>query len=191
MNFLGHIYFSDNDKNLMLNNLFGDFVKGKDLSFYPKVVQKGLLLHRKIDDFIDHHPRVLELNRKLYAELPKVSAIAIDLIFDHLLAKNWSKFHCKEYIPFLYEFYTKIDLNKHYYSDEFKLMISKMVEMNWISCYPTLEGLEKACQGVSKRLSFDNNLKFGKDVFLKFESEFESVFFEYMKDAKVKFNIQH
>ena len=191
MNFLGHIYFSNNDKKLMLDNLFGDFVKGKDLSFYPKNVQKGLLLHRKIDDFIDHHPKVLELTHKLYIDLPKVSAIAIDLFFDHLLAKNWSTFHETELNVFLAEFYTSINLNENYYSNDFKLMISKMIEINWISYYPTLEGLEKACQGVSKRLSFENKLKFGKEVFLKFEKEIEPVFSEYMSDAKIKFNIQH
>ncbi len=191
MNFLGHIYFSNNDKKLMLNNLFGDFVKGKDLSLYPDEVQKGILLHRKIDDFIDHHPKVLELTHKLFDDLPKVSAVAIDLFFDHLLAKNWSRFHKTEFNVFLNEFYESIITDKKYYSEEFKFVISKLIELNWISYYPTLNGLEKACQGVSKRLSFENKLKFGKEVFLKFENEIEPVFFEYMEDAKVKFNIQH
>ncbi len=85
MNFLGHLYFSDNKQELMLNNLFGDFVKGKDISRYPIEIQQGITLHRKIDNFIDRHPLVLELSHKLFADLPKVSAIAIDLFFDHLL----------------------------------------------------------------------------------------------------------
>ncbi|MES2590067.1 MAG: ACP phosphodiesterase [Bacteroidota bacterium] len=189
MNFLGHLYFSNNDKVLMLNNLFGDFVKGKDLSFYPKEVQKGIHLHREIDNFIDHHPKVLELTHKLFADLPKVSGIAIDLFFDHLLAKHWNTFHQKELNEFLNDFYVGVNTKQTYYSDEFKYMISKMIEVNWISYYPRLEGLEKACQGVSIRLSFDNKLKFGKEVFLKFEKEIESTFFEFMKDAKVKFNV--
>ena len=56
MNFLGHLYFSNNNPELMYANLFGDFVKGKDLSMYSPQVQKGILLHRKIDDYIDNHP---------------------------------------------------------------------------------------------------------------------------------------
>jgi hypothetical protein len=34
LNFLGHLFLSNNDKDLMLANLYGDFVKGKDLTNY-------------------------------------------------------------------------------------------------------------------------------------------------------------
>ena len=39
MNFLGHLYFSHDDLALMQANLFGDFVKGKDLSRYSLKIQ--------------------------------------------------------------------------------------------------------------------------------------------------------
>lgn len=39
----------------MIANLFGDFVKGKDYSYLPKIVQEGVFLHREIDDFIDQN----------------------------------------------------------------------------------------------------------------------------------------
>ena len=77
----------------MQPNLFGDFVKGKDLSRYPEKIQEGILLHREIDNYIDHHPVILELIHELYIPLPKVAPIAVDLYFDHLLAKKWSEFH--------------------------------------------------------------------------------------------------
>jgi acyl carrier protein phosphodiesterase len=189
MNYLGHLYFSNNDKTLMLNNLFGDFVKGRDLSHFPIEIQKGLILHRQIDDFIDHFPLVNELQHELYEELPKISSIAIDLFFDHLLAKNWKDYHSKEINQFLKEFYESIHLENEFYTDSFKLMISKMLEMNWIAHYSSIDGLNKMCQGVSKRISFDNNLKFGKEVFLKHEKAINQVFRIYMEAAISKFNV--
>lgn len=189
MNYLGHLYLSNNDKTLMLNNLFGDFVKGRDLSHFPLEIQKGLILHRQIDDFIDHFPLVNELQHELYEELPKISSIAIDLFFDHLLAKNWKDYHSKEINQFLKEFYESINLENEFYTDSFKLMISKMLEMNWISHYSSLDGLNKMCHGVSKRISFDNNLKFGKEVFLKHEKAINQVFRTYMEAAISKFNV--
>src|SRR5690554_7679267 len=69
----------------MLANLFGDFVKGKDYTYLPQIIQDGVGLHRQIDDFVDRHPLVSELRLKLYKELPKIAGIAIDLFFDHLL----------------------------------------------------------------------------------------------------------
>lgn len=189
MNYLGHLYLSNNDKTLMLNNLFGDFVKGRDLSHFPTEIQNGLILHRKIDDFIDHFPLVNELQHALYSELPKISSVAIDLFFDHLLAKNWQDYHHKEINQFLKEFYESIKLENEHYTDSFKIMISKMLEMNWISHYSSLDGLHKMCQGVSKRISLDNNLKFGKEVFLKHEKAINQVFRTYMEAAISKFNV--
>ena len=50
MNFLGHLYFSYDNHALMIANIFGDFVRGKDLSDYPEIIQKGITLHREIDN---------------------------------------------------------------------------------------------------------------------------------------------
>jgi hypothetical protein len=68
-------------------------------------------------------------------------------------------------------------------------MIAKMIEVNWISYYPSIEGLDRACNGVSSRISFPNELKNGKQVFLKFEKEIEAVFYPFMEDAKRNFDI--
>ena len=54
----------------MVSNLYGDFVKGRDYSHYPEIVQKGIYLHRSIDNFIDTHPAVTELRLSIYPKLP-------------------------------------------------------------------------------------------------------------------------
>lgn len=190
MNFLGHLYFSNNNHELMLHNLYGDFIKGKDISFYPPQIQEGILLHRAIDSFIDTHPKVLELLKILYPHLPKVSAIAIDLFFDHLLAKNWNNFHQKDLNLYLKEFYSSISLTKFDYKVEFSVFIEKLIKHNWISYYPQFYGLEKSCQGVSNRLSFPNSLDRAPHVFKAFENEITAVFNVYMQDAIVKFTMK-
>lgn len=85
MNYLGHIYLSFGDHELATANLFGDFVKGKNLSHLPQEIQVGIRLHRAIDSFTDQHEAVKEILQLIRADLPKVAPIAIDLIFDHLL----------------------------------------------------------------------------------------------------------
>ena len=62
-------------------------------------------------------------------------------------------------------------------------MLVKMQEDNWLLSYKNLEGLNLSCQGVSSRISFENNLKNGVQVYQKYELEIEKAFFEYMKDA--------
>jgi acyl carrier protein phosphodiesterase len=189
MNYLGHLYFSNNDQELMLNNLYGDFIKGKKINEFSLCIQKGVKLHRSIDNYIDNHHAVKKLLPTLYPLLPKVSSVAVDLMFDHLLAKNWNRFHSQNLNDFLNNFYNSIHFESSEYDNQFKLMISKMISVNWISYYPTIEGLEKACHGVSKRISFPNQLHRGKEVFLLFEDEISNAFETYMIDAIQVFNV--
>jgi acyl carrier protein phosphodiesterase len=191
MNYLGHLFFSNNDSELMLSNLFGDFVKGKDLSQFRPKTQEGITLHRAIDNYIDTHPSVVELLHVLYPKLPKVSGIAVDLFFDHLLAKNWEKFHPEKLNTFLTSFYSNLNTENEEFTAEFKHMIHHLVKVNWISYYPQLNGLEKALNGVSSRISFTNELKNGLPVFLENQSLIESTFEIYMKDAIVHFGISN
>ncbi len=191
MNYLGHLFLSNNDTELMLSNLFGDFVKGKDLSQFRPKTQEGITLHRAIDNYIDTHPAVVELLHVLYPKLPKVSGIAVDLFFDHLLAKNWDKFHSESLETFLSAFYSSLNTENEEFTVEFKHMIYHMVTVNWISYYPRLEGLEKALNGVSSRISFSNELKNGLPVFLENQALIESTFEIFMKDAIVHFGISN
>ena len=180
----------------MLANLFGDFVKGKDYSYLPDIVQKGVLLHRQIDDFVDHHPKVTELRLKLYKDLPKIAGIAIDLYFDHLLAKNWSTYHNQQLDQFIDDFLTYALDAKHQsfsetpfnYPRRYIHLLTLIKRYDWINRYVHLEGLEMASKGLSKRISFENNLNQATGVYVENEREIQSVFEEFMIDAKNKFD---
>jgi acyl carrier protein phosphodiesterase len=189
LNFLGHIYFSGANPELQVYNLFGDFVKGNKFLNYIPEIQHAVLLHRKIDSFIDTHPIVNELKMKLFPHLPKVAGIAIDIYFDHLLAKNWNQFSNIALNDFLKQLYNHVNSKDFsFLSEEFEVFIKRLAKYDWISYYPSLDGLNKACQGVSRRISFENELKNGLHVFLLFEKEIEQAFWEYMKDANLMFN---
>jgi acyl carrier protein phosphodiesterase len=183
MNYLGHLYFSNNDTDCMYANLFGDFVKGKDLSKYAPSVQQGIRLHRTIDSYIDNHPAVRELLHKLYPSLPKVAGIAIDLYFDHLLAKKWEEYHTIPLEQFIDTFHSfEID-QSNYENDLFNMVIRKMKEEKWLYHYKTMYGLTKACEGLSTRISFENVLHTAPDVFNELEIEIEKAFDLFMADA--------
>src|SRR5690554_5531033 len=183
MNYLGHLYFSGDNHALMLANLYGDFVKGKNYTYLPESIQKGVFLHRKIDDFIDHHPKVTQLRLKLYHDLPKIAGIAIDLYFDHLLAKNWEVYHQQKLNEFIDQFLTYALNPKHLSFNEKKFnypqnyihLLTLIKYHNWIKKYIHLEGLNEAASGLSTRISFHNNLNQAVKVYLKHESEIKFV----------------
>lgn len=187
MNFLGHLYFSNNDKDLMLANLFGDFVKGSNFNHFSLKIREGIILHRAIDTYIDQHKDVLELKLLLYEDLPKVAGVAVDLFFDHLLAKSWGNYHIEKYESFLNDFYQHNSDIENDLTDEFKRFISVFRERKWLNYYPTSFGLTKSCEGVSKRISFPNKLADAPEVYNKREKFIYEVFQKYMRDAKEHF----
>jgi acyl carrier protein phosphodiesterase len=185
MNFLGHLYFSNNNTALMKANLLGDFVKGNKFDHHPVTIQQGIKLHREIDSYIDNHALVNDLQRALQAELPKVVSVATDLYFDHILARDWKQFHTKSLEDFLEEFYNDSLTNSYDFAPKFEEMLVKMRKNKWINQYATLDGLDKLCQGVGRRLSFDNALTVAQPVFIKHQKLIEKTFFAFMEDANV------
>ena len=183
MNFLGHLYFSDNDLELMYANLFGDFVKGSDFKAYPDSLIIGIKLHRKIDDYIDNHPDVLKLLHTLYPSLPKVSSIALDLYFDHLLAKYWDNYSIENLRSFTNKFHNYTPSTERYFTHEFTFLIQKMKKDDWLFNYQFHEGLEFASKGLSRRISFENSLYKAPEVYLKHQNAIESTFNKFMDDA--------
>lgn len=188
MNFLGHLYFSNNHGQLQNANLYGDFVRGKDLSHLPSFLEKGIHYHRTIDSYIDNHPAVIELLHSLYDELPKIAGIAIDLFFDHILAKNWKDFHTLPYDDYLNQFYNVEIEDIEHYSTEYLILHAKLKQNNWMHYYQFHDGLTKACEGLSRRISFENKLKDAPDVFLKYETQITETFQIFMKDAQLFFD---
>lgn len=187
MNFLGHLYFSQDHQELMHANLFGDFVKGKNYENYSDIVQRGVQLHRSIDNFIDTNELVVDLMRKLYTDLPKVSSVAIDLYFDHLLARYWDEFHQVKLADYLTDFYASKPTNWEEYPENFQQFIEKLKSYKWMNHYPSFEGLTKACHGVSSRISFENQLVEAPRIFLKKENEITAVFYDFMEAAQAEF----
>ena len=60
MNYLAHIFLSGNNRKVQIGNFVGDAVKGRTYENYPSGFREGILLHREIDDYTDHHPVVRE-----------------------------------------------------------------------------------------------------------------------------------
>ncbi len=172
----------------MVANLNGDFIKGNQYDKLPSILKEGVILHRKIDDFIDTDEEVLLLKRHLSLKLPKVSAIAIDLYFDHLLARNWEKYHTKKLTPFLEDFYMhEITFHDHLHP-KFKYLLERLKSDRWMNNYVNKSGLNHAAIGLSKRISFPNELHKALVVFEENEALITKVFEEFMPKAIAKFN---
>jgi acyl carrier protein phosphodiesterase len=196
MNFLGHLYLSGDQPEIQVANLYGDFFKGTHFETLPSIIHAGVKLHRSIDDFIDHHPIVHELIASLYKELPKVSGIAVDLYFDHLLAVHWSDYHptplrdySDNFFRFALDYVHDFNSDNFQFSADFIELLEIIHQGDWIYNYQFPSGLEFACKGLSRRISFPNELHRAPTVFLAHQHAINSAFRTYMKDAITHFQI--
>lgn len=175
----------------MYANIYGDFIKGSKLSYYPAIVQKGVKLHRAIDFYIDNHKKVLSLKNKLSTDLPKISGIAIDLYFDHLLAIQWSEFKPEPLENFTKAFHNHEFDTNNFENKHFLFLIEKMKSDNWLANYQFSHGLDFACKGLSQRISFSNQLYNAPEIFTTFRSEIKATFDDFMTDAIPFFKQYH
>ena len=183
MNYLGHLFLSNDDWDLMICNLHGEYIKGKGYAHFDPIIRKGIELHRAIDYFTDNHPENLKLKQYCYQKLPKVSGVAIDIFYDHLLSINWKMYHHMNLSEFLDVFFNFSSKHEKYMHPEFIQFLKNLRQFQWIRHYGSEWGLNKMCQGVSQKLSFPNALMDAASFYKENKDKIESSFNIFIVDA--------
>ena len=184
MNYLAHIYLSGNDDLLKLGNFMADEIKGKSYLKYPKEIQKGILLHRAIDDFTDHHPLVSKGAHRFFDELRHYNGVVIDMIYDHILAKNWDRYCDLELASFAEEFYLLLDSNQHLLPKKISKVVPYMIEHNWLLSYADLDNLTRILKQMNNKTKHETQLHKGVDIYLLHQNEFEEEFRSFFEDIR-------
>ena len=80
--------------------MLGDFVKGPVLSDWPTDVAFGIRLHRRVDVLTDSDSAWKASRDRFPKALRRFAGIAVDLFYDHILARDWSRHHAEELAVF-------------------------------------------------------------------------------------------
>ncbi len=160
MNFLAHIYLSGDDEEIKFGNFIGDAVKGNQFMQYNEQIRKGVMLHRLIDHYTDHHPIVEQSKNRLRSKYHKYSSVIVDMVYDHYLAANWhdySSIPLKSYVQSAY-----FVVLKRYFilPAHIKKILPFMIYSNWLASYANLEEMQKRFEGMSKRAKFESGMQY-------------------------------
>ena len=152
MNFLAHLHIADHCSSHLLGNLLGDFVKGDPSKQYQADISNGIKLHRFVDRITDHHPIVEECKPHFKGAARRFAPIALDMFWDHCLAKHWHTFHQCSLDQFVSDAYQRVyrDVGDDL-PERFLLLHSKMWSGGWLQSYQDLENIEFALHRMSKR----------------------------------------
>ncbi len=185
MNYLAHIYLSGVNRELKFGNFIADSVAGKQYKNYSETIQKGILLHRAIDDFTDNHNIFRKHTKLLFKDYRHYSRVIVDLYYDHFLASLWSQYNSQKLEDFTKEFYDQIEEEFELLPDKMKRAFPYMKSQNWLLQYRTISGLELILEQMENRTKFDSNLKKSISNLVENYDVFKNGFVVFFQDLQI------
>ena len=181
MNFLAHIYLSGNSNEIRLGNFIADYVKGAEHTRYPTLVQRGILLHRKIDYFTDTHPIVKQHKLLFQPKYRKHAGVVTDIVYDHFLASEWHHFSDTPFDDYVDQVHDWLNDYMDSIPLEMRKIMPGFIRNNWLRSYKTLEGIESVLIGMSKGTSMPPENTFAIYVMHKNYQNLKKDFFAYFE----------
>ncbi|MBV7533630.1 ACP phosphodiesterase [Chitinophaga sp. sic0106] len=155
MNHLAHAYLSFGDPEIITGNLIADFVKGRrQLELQEKAIQKGILIHRAIDTFTDQHPVTAQAKAYFKPSARLYSGVFTDLVMDHFLATDTSRFTDDSLYTFSRQVYWLIGERADGLPPAFLEMFGYMKEYDWLYNYRYIEGIGRSLRGIARRAKY-------------------------------------
>lgn len=152
MNYLAHAYLSFDDAGILTGNMISDFVKGKKRYDYPESIQRGIQLHRDIDQFTDSHNEVKKAREPFRPAYRLYAGAFIDVAFDHFLAMRLNGQHDLKQVTTSY--YEKLDTQAAHFPPIFAQMFPHMRTHDWLYNYQFLPGIERSFGGLMRRSKY-------------------------------------
>ena len=154
MNFLAHLYLTrDLSEETIIGNFIADAIKGKrNYALYSLDIQRGMDIHREIDHFADLHPEFKKGTSRLNLNHGKYSGIVLDILYDHILAQNWVKYHQIELSEFAQSQYLLINKHEHLLPEFTKYWFQVMRNDNLLTAYADESGIEDVLDRMDQRI---------------------------------------
>ncbi|WP_417941442.1 ACP phosphodiesterase [Flavobacterium sp. RS13.1] len=184
MNFLAHIYLSGENDLIKIGNFMADGIRGKQFEHFPDDVQKGIILHRFIDTYTDSHDVFRRSTKRLHEKYHHYAGVIVDIIYDHFLAKNWTKYSDEKLDDFINRFYTSLHDNYAILTEKTQDLMPYMIERNWLLSYRTVEGIHQILTQMDRRSKNISKMQFASEELKQYYTDFEEEFTTFFKDIQ-------
>jgi acyl carrier protein phosphodiesterase len=164
MNFLAHLHLSGNNDYIKIGNFIADSVKGKNYQNFHPEIQKGILLHRKIDEFTDLHPVTRKINTYFNERYRKHSGIVTDIIYDYFLANDWERYSNIRYEDYVADVYNLLMQNFRILPLRIKKILPFFIGKNRLMNYRSIEGIKSVLTAMAKYTSLPAEQDFAIEI---------------------------
>ena len=166
MNYLAHIFLSGDHLDRQLGGFLGDFVKGpldgESLQAWrecwPDELIQGIRLHRRLDAFVDAWSPYQECVEMLGPDYRRWGGVAMDVFFDHLLARHWGRYS-DVYLPdYSAAFYQWCEQRQELMPERAQQFIARArVNDLWVG-YGDVNIFLPVLERIDQRVRFETNL---------------------------------
>jgi acyl carrier protein phosphodiesterase len=153
VNFLAHLHLADPDPELMLGGIVADFARNPEIATLPEGVQRGVQLHRLIDGFTDRHPVVHRSITRVSSRLGWFAGLTIDIYYDHILARDWSRYATEPLRDFTNRAYSLLETLYPLAPPDAQHFIRRFIDNDQLFSYSTPEGIATTLARVSRRIA--------------------------------------
>lgn len=188
MNYLAHAFLSFGDVEILAGNMIGDHIKGKlALEKYPEGIRKGVMLHRKIDEFTDLHPATQRAKIWFRGDYGLYSGAVMDTLYDHFLANDPKHFISESaLLAYTENVYAQLETQQQWFPETFAMMFPHMRSHNWLYNYRTMMGINRSLNGLVRRANHMPPVDNAYNTFVTHYYQLAQCYYEIIDDV-VKF----
>ena len=158
LNYLAHAWLAAPGDEWIVGAFLGDHVRGDRWQHFPQPIAHSILLHRHLDGWLDDTPEWAALRSSFDPPFRRYAGILLDLAFDHLLARDWSRYGEGGLDAFCDECHRVMETHWSILPDSLRRF------MRYAEAYEVLRGygqpvvVARALAGIGGRLSRSNPL---------------------------------
>lgn len=152
MNWLAHIFLSEQNVDFQIGNYLADPLKGRVWENASYDLKKGMQIHKIIDSYTDAHIQFKKSKDSL-RDKGLLRAIIVDITYDYLLTKNWNTFCSTPIDEFTSEFYKQAEKRTEFLSLKANESLNRFIQRDVLNRYQSLENLKTAFERLDYRLS--------------------------------------
>jgi acyl carrier protein phosphodiesterase len=184
MNFLAHAYLSFNNPQILAGNMISDFVKGSARLGFSGNINKGITLHRNIDEFTDNHKATAKAKNLFRPFYRLYSGPIMDVVYDHLLAKDLNEFTESTLEQFSLSVYETLEMQSASLPISFMHAFSYMKAHNWLYNYRLKAGIKRSLDGLVRRASYIYESETAFSILIDLYQELNECYQNFFPDVK-------
>lgn len=184
MNFLLHAFLAGDHPSLVVGGVMGDWIKGPLPARLPADLARGVALHRSIDSFSEGHAAFRASRARVAAARRRYAGVLVDMFYDHLLARDWQRYHSMQLADFSRRVYRMIDERLSDIPQGAHAGLLMMAQEDWLASYATVEGIAGVLVRMARRARQPNPLAGGENEFEADPDGYAVDFSTWLTDAR-------